>query len=85
VLSQDEVTRQIEAGSNRMHRVLLMLLYSTGMRRSGASLLKMSDIDSQRMVIHIHRGKGMRDRDVPLTLKMLEVLRDYCRWKKPRV
>ena len=85
VLSQDEVTRQIEAGSNRMHRVLLMLLYSTGMRRSGASLLKMSDIDSQRMVIHIHRGKGMRDRDVPLTPKMLEVLRDYWRWKKPRV
>jgi integrase/recombinase XerD len=85
VLSQDEVTRLIEAATNRMHRMLLMLLYSTGMRRSEASLLKVSDIDSQRMVIRIHRGKGMRDRDVPLTPKMLEALRDYWRWKKPRV
>ncbi len=85
VLSQDEVTRLIEAAPNRMHRMLLMLLYATGMRRTEASLLKVSDIDSQRMVIHIHRGKGMRDRDVPLTPKLLEALREYWRWKKPRV
>jgi site-specific recombinase XerD len=85
VLSQDEVTRLIEAAPNRMHRMLLMLLYATGMRRTEATLLKVSDIDSQRMVIHIRRGKGMRDRDVPLTLKLLEALRDYWRWKKPRV
>jgi integrase/recombinase XerD len=85
VLSQDEVTRLIEAAPNRMHRMLLMLLYATGMRRTEASLLKVSDIDSQRMVIHIHRGKGMRDRDVPLTPKLLEALREYWCWKKPRV
>jgi site-specific recombinase XerD len=85
VLSQDEVTRLIEAASNRMHRMLLMLLYATGMRRTEASLLKVSDIDSQRMVIHIHRGKGLRDRDVPLTPKLLEALRNYWRWKKPRI
>jgi len=85
VLSQDEVTRLIEAARNRMHRTILMLLYGTGMRRTEASQLKVSDIDSQRMVIHIHSGKGLRDRDVPLTLKLLEALRDYWRWKKPRV
>lgn len=85
VLSQNEVTQLIEAAANRMHRTLLVLLYATGMRRSEAALLKVSDIDSQRMVIHIHRGKGLRDRDVPLTPKLLEVLRDYWRWKKPRV
>jgi site-specific recombinase XerD len=85
VLSQDEVTRLIEAAPNRMHRMLLMVLYATGMRRTEASLLKVSDIDSQRMVIHIQRGKGLRDRDVPLTPKLLEALRDYWRWKKPRV
>jgi len=85
VLSQDEVTRLIEAASNRMHHMLLMLLYATGMRRTEASLLKVSDIDSQRMVIHIHRGKGLRDRDVPLTPKLLEALRNYWRWKKPRI
>ncbi|HVH72876.1 MAG TPA: tyrosine-type recombinase/integrase, partial [Candidatus Dormibacteraeota bacterium] len=85
VLSQNEVTRLIEAAANRMHHTLLILLYATGMRRSEAALLKVDDIDSQRMVIHIHRGKGLRDRDVPLTPKLLEVLRDYWRWKKPRV
>jgi integrase/recombinase XerD len=85
VLSQDEVTRLIEAAPNRMYRILLILLYGTGMRRTEASRLKVSDIDSQRMVIHIHSGKGLRDRDVPLTPKLLEVLRDYWRWKKPRV
>ncbi len=85
VLSQDEVTRLIEAARNRMHRTILMLLYGTGMRRTEASQLKVSDMDSQRMVIHIHSGKGLRDRDVPLTLKLLEALRDYWRWKKPRV
>ena len=85
VLSQDEVTRLIEAAPNRMHRMLLMVLYATGMRRTEASLLKVSDIDSQRMVIHIQRGKGLRDRDVPLTPKLLEALRDYWRWKKPRL
>lgn len=85
VLSQDEVTRLIDAAPNRMYRTILMLLYGTGMRRTEASRLKVSDIDSQRMVIHIHSGKGLRDRDVPLTPKLLEVLRDYWRWKKPRV
>ena len=85
VLSQDEVTRLIEAVPNRMHRMLLMLLYATGMRRTEASLLKVSDIDSQRMVIHIQRGKGLRDRDVPLTPRLLEALREYWRWKKPRI
>jgi integrase/recombinase XerD len=74
VLSQDEVTRLIEAAANRM---LLMLLYATGMRRTEASLLKVRDIDRQRMVIHIQRGKGLRDRDLPLTPKLLEALRDY--------
>ena len=85
VLSQDEVKRLIDAAPNRMYRTILMLLYGTGMRRTEASRLKVSAIDSQRMVIHIHSGKGLRDRDVPLTPKLLEVLRDYWRWKKPRV
>jgi integrase/recombinase XerD len=85
VLSQDEVTRLIEAPRNQMHRTILMLLYGTGMRRTEASRLKVSDIDSQRMVIHSHSGKGLRDRDVPLTPKLLLALRDYWRWKKPRI
>lgn len=85
VLSQEEVTRLIEAPRNLMHRTVLILLYATGARRSEASRMEVSAIDSQRMVIHIHHGKGRRDRDVPLTPKLLEALRQYWRWKKPRV
>jgi integrase/recombinase XerD len=85
VLSPEEVTRMIEAAPNLMHRTILMLLYGTGMRRTEASLLKVSDIDSARMVIHIQQGKGSRDRDVLMTPKLLEALREYWRWKKPKI
>jgi site-specific recombinase XerD len=85
VLSQEEVKRLIEAAPNLLYRTLLMLLYSTGLRRTEASLLKVSDIDSERRVIHVRHGKGSRDRDVPLTTRLLEALRQYWRWKKPRV
>jgi hypothetical protein len=44
-----------------------------------------SDIDSERMVIHIHQGKGSRDRDVPMTPKLLEAVRQYWQWKRPKV
>ncbi len=84
VLSPEEVTRLIEAAPNLMYRTLLMVLYSTGIRRTEASLLKVSDIDSARRVIHIRQGKGSRDRDVPLTPKLLEALRQYWRWKQPQ-
>lgn len=85
VLSPEEVTRMIEAARNRMHRTILMVLYGTGIRRTEASLLKVSDIDSERMILHIHQGKGSRDRDVPMTAKLLEALREYWRWKEPKV
>ena len=84
VLSQPEVKRLIEAAPNLLYRTVLMVLYSTGVRRTEASLLKVSDIDSERRVIHVRQGKGSRDRDVPLTPKLLEALREYWRWKKPQ-
>ncbi len=82
VLSQEEVRRLIEAAPNLMYRTMLMVLYSTGIRRTEASRLKVSDIDGERRVLHIRQGKGSRDRDVPLTPKLLEALREYWRWKK---
>jgi integrase/recombinase XerD len=85
VLSPEEVTRLIEATPHPMHRAILMVLYGTGIRRTEASLLKVSDIDSQRMVMHIRQGKGSRDRDVPLSSKLLEALRKYWRLKKPKL
>jgi integrase/recombinase XerD len=84
VLSQDEVTRLIDAAKSLMHRAMLMTLYATGVRRTELCLLKVADIDSQRMVIRVRYGKGGRDRDVLLSPKLLETLRVYWRWMKPR-
>ena len=58
VLSQPEVKRLIEAAPNLLYRTVLMVLYSTGVRRTEASLLKVSDIDSERRVIHVRQGKA---------------------------
>jgi integrase/recombinase XerD len=84
VLSLEEVARLINAAGNLLQRALLMTLYGTGMRRTEVSLLKVSDIDSQRMMIRVERGKGGVGRDIPLSPALLETLREYWRWKKPR-
>ena len=84
ILSQEEVTRLINASSDLFQRTLLMVLYGTGMRRSEVVRLKVGDIDSQRMVIHVVNGKGGKDRDLPLSPALLETLRSYWRWLKPR-
>jgi len=84
VLSPAEIQRLLDCSSNLYHRAMLMTLYSTGMRRAEMCRLKVSDIDSERMVIHIRHGKGGRDRDVPLSDKLLETLREYWRWMKPK-
>jgi integrase/recombinase XerD len=84
VLSLAEVQRLLDSACNLYHRAMLMTLYSTGMRRAEMCRLKVSDIDSERMIVHIHNGKGGRDRDVPLSEKLLETLREYWRWMKPK-
>jgi integrase/recombinase XerD len=83
VLSQEEVTRLIDSAGSLMHRAMIMTLYATGLRRAELCHLKVSDIDSERMVLHVQQGKGDRDRDVPLSPKLLEILREYWRWMKP--
>jgi integrase/recombinase XerD len=55
------------------------------MRRAELRWLQVSDIDSQRMVIHIQQGKGRRDRDIPMTPLVLNVLKEYWRHAKPKV
>jgi len=85
VLSREEVRHMIDETTSLMHRTILMVLYGTGVRRTELSLLKVTDIDSKRMVIHIRQGKGSRDRDIPLSPKLLEALRQYWRWKKPKI
>ena len=79
VLSQAEVARLIDAALTPFHRTLLMTLYATGGRRAEVARLKISDIDSQRMVVHIRGGKGRKDRDVMLSPALLDALRVYWR------
>ena len=83
VLSPEEVARLIDAACNLYHRTLLMTLYSTAVRWAELCRLKVQDIDSQRMMIRITQGKGGRDREVPLSPKLLQTLRVYFRWMRP--
>ena len=84
ILSQDEVARLIDSANNLLDYAMLMTLYATGVRRAELSRLKVEDIDSQRMIVHIRQGKGNRDRDVPLTPALLKTLREYWQWMKPK-
>jgi len=83
ILSEEEVARLIESASTSYHRVILMTLYGTGLRREELCRLKVTDVDSQRMVIHVRQGKGRKDRDITLSPRLLEVLRAYWKWRKP--
>ncbi len=84
VLSPEEVKDLIDGAASPTHYTILMVLYGTGMRRTETSRLMVSDIDSDRMVIHIHKGKGGKDRDVPLTPRLLSALRQYWLFKRPK-
>jgi len=85
VLSREEVSALINAAGTLFRRTLLMTLYGTGMRRSELAHLKVGDIDSQRMIIRVVAGKGGQDRDLPLSPTLLETLREYWRWRKPKL
>ena len=80
VLSREEVAQLIHAARTPSERILLMTLYATGVRRSELTHLKISDIDSQRMVVHIRGGKGRKDRDVMLSPRLLTALRTHWRF-----
>jgi len=84
VLTVEEAARVINSASNLFHRAIVMTLYSTGVRRAELCHLKVSDIDSAQMVVHVHYGKGARDRNIPLDPKLLETLREYWRWMRPK-
>lgn len=82
VLSQEEI-RRIFSCVRRPHiRAFLFTVYSCGLRLQEALHLEVGDIDSDRMLIHVHRGKGAKDRMVPLPPQTLAVLREH--WKSHR-
>ena len=84
VLSGDEVARLFAAIGNLKHRAILMTTYAAGLRVSEVARLRVEDIDSQRMVIHVRQGKGQKDRYVMLSPRLLEILRNYWKAVRPR-
>ena len=79
ILSQEEVAQLIDAAPTPFYRTILMTFYASGIRNAELTRLKISDIDSQRMVIHIQGGQGRKDRDVMLSPVLLEELRAHGR------
>jgi site-specific recombinase XerD len=82
ILSQEEVAQLIDAAPTAFYRTVLMTLYATGVRNAELTRLKISDVDSQRMVLHVQGGKGRQDRDVMLSPVLLEELRAH--WRRLR-
>jgi site-specific recombinase XerD len=85
VLNYDECKRLFRAPKMLKHRVLLSLIYSAGLRLSELTRLKIADIDSSRMLIHIRESKNRKDRYVPLSRYVLTGLRKYYLLERPKV
>lgn len=83
VLSPQEVARLLEAAPPGRDRVLVQVAYACGLRLNEVLHLRVTDIDSGRMVVHVRQGKGAKDRLVPLSPRLLEALRGYWRVCRP--
>jgi integrase/recombinase XerD len=84
ILSADEVVRFLEAVPGLKSRTALTTAYAAGLRVSEVVQLKISDIDSDRMMLRIEQGKGGKDRHAMLSQQLLTILRGYWRFIKPR-
>ena len=85
VLSKEEIKLILNAHNNIKHKTMLSLIYSCGLRRSELINLKITDIDSNRNIVIIRQSKGKKDRIVPLSSKILEMLRQYYPIYKPEI
>lgn len=84
VIDKDFLLSKITLVKNLKHKSILSLAFSTGLRVSEVINLKLTDIDSNRMLIHVKNAKGRKDRLVPLSPTILKLLRNYFREFKPR-
>ncbi len=85
VIDRNHILKQIGMIKNLKHKAIISLAYSVGLRVSEVINLKIEDIDSKRMIITIRQGKGKKDRIVPLSETILELLRNYYKLYKPKV
>lgn len=84
VLSKNEVKSILEAPTNLKHRAMLSLIYACGLRRSELLNLTLKDILSDRNLLFIRQSKGKKDRVVPISIKLIEMLREYYKAFKPK-
>jgi integrase/recombinase XerD len=84
VLSREEVAIFLAAAPRLKSRTMLTMAYAAGLRVSEIVALEVGDIDNQRMLIRIRQAKGLKDRNVMLSPKLLELLRTYWRRERPR-
>lgn len=84
VLNEDEVLRILDVVDNLKHKTLLMLVYSAGLRVGEVVRLRLSDIDEQRKLIHLHNAKGAKDRYTVLSTSVLGTLAEYLREYRPK-
>lgn len=85
VVTRDEVLRLLSAIKNVKHRAMVTTAYAAGLRVSEVAHLHTTDIDSKQMLIHVRQGKGRKDRLVPLSPTLLELLRAYWRSARPKI
>lgn len=83
ILSPEEVDRFLASVGSLKHRTILTAAYAAGLRISEVTQLKVTDIDSQRMMLRVEQGKGAKDRYVMLSPRLLETLRTYWRTTRP--
>jgi len=84
LLNEDELGRLFTALENKKHKAILFTVYSSGLRVSEVVNLKIADIDSGRMQIHIRGAKGKKDRYVNLSPLLLDILREYIKTCQPK-
>lgn len=83
ILSQNEVMSILNSLKNIKHKAILYTIYSSGLRVSEAASLKIKDVDSDRMLLHIYQGKGKKDRYTLLSEATLLLLREYFKKERP--
>ena len=84
ILDKSEVSAIIKSTNNIKHKAMLSLLYSAGLRVGELLAIKINEVDSRRMVLIISQSKGAKDRLVPLSAKVLDMLRTYYKAYKPK-
>ena len=84
VLSKEEVKAILDTPTNIKHKAMLSLIYACGLRCGEILSLKPNDIDSKRNILHVKNAKGQKDRIVPLSEKIIVLLREYYKAAKPK-